>query len=310
MNEDEDRRTFLRRLGPACGAAALIGAGCASGPTAAPTPGGLKQAVAAWCFQARGPRWDLETLARTARDLGCEALELVDPEHWPLLRRYGLVCAASRSHGFVRGMNNPAHWPECHAKLTAAIEATSAAGFPNVMTFTGFLDTSDQPGGSKVGESEGIDNCVEGYKRIVGLAERADVTLILEPLNTRDATPMHGHPGYHGDHVDECMEIIRRVGSPALRLLFDVYHVQIMDGDLIRRIRSLGDAIAHVQVAGNPGRGPLGADQEINYGAVMQAFADVGYEGYIGHEWISTGDARAQLAEAVSICRAYPRTSG
>lgn len=98
------------------------------------------------------------------------------------------------------------------------------------------------------------------------------------------------------------MEIIRRVNSPALKLLFDVYHVQIMDGDLIRRIGQLRDSIAHVQVAGNPGRGPLGADQEINYAAVMKAFVDIGYQGYIGHEWIATGDARAQLAEAVSIC--------
>ena len=145
------------------------------------------------------------------------------------MRRYGLICAATKSHTFVRGMNNRGHWPECHAKLRTAIEATSAAGFPNVMTFTGMSDTSGEPGGSRVEPEEGIDNCVRGYRAIVGVAERANVTLILEPLNTRDATPMKGHPGYLGDHVEECMEIIRRVGSPALALLFDVYHVQIMD---------------------------------------------------------------------------------
>lgn len=292
------RRGFLGKVG--LGAAAAF-AGCTGAPPWR-ARGRLKQSVAGWCFLHQGPRWDVETLARTAARLGCVALELVDPEHWRTLSRYGLVCAATKSHGFVRGMNNPRHWPECHAKLRRAIDVTAAAGFPNVMTFTGMSDTSAEPQGSRVGERAGIDNCVRGYKEIVGVAERANVTLILEPLNTRDGAPMKGHPGYLGDHVDECAEIVRRVGSPALRLLFDVYHVQIMDGDLIRRIRELRELIAHVQIAGCPGRGPLGEDQEIRYGAVMQALVDVGYEGYVGHEWIATGDAARQLAEAVRIC--------
>ena len=113
---------------------------------------------------------------------------------------------------------------------------------------------------------------------------------------------MKGHPGYLGDHVQECMEIVRRVSSPSLKLLFDVYHVQIMDGDLIRRIHELREFIAHVQVAGCPGRGPLGPEQEIQYPAVMRALADIGYDGYVGHEWIATGDALAQLSAAVKIC--------
>lgn len=250
----------------------------------------------------QGPRWNIETLVRTTLELGCEAIELVDPKHWDLLRENGLICPATKSHTFVRGMNNRGHWAECHARLETAIADSARAGYPNVMTFTGLMDTSKEKNGSLVQPEEGIDNCVEGYKRIISRAENAKVTLILEPLNTRDDAPMKGHPGYLGDHVEECMEIIRRVNSPALKLLFDVYHVQIMDGDLIRRIGQLRDSIAHVQVAGNPGRGPLGADQEINYAAVMKAFVDIGYQGYIGHEWIATGDARAQLAEAVSIC--------
>ncbi len=298
--DSQTRRSFLRRLGVLSAAAAA--AGCTS-LVGRGSPGGRqKQSVAGWCFMNQGPKWSLETLAHTASELGCGALELVDVEHWDVLRRHGLVCAATKSHSFVRGMNNEGHWAECHSKLRTAIEATSAAGFPNVMTFTGFSDTSGEPGGSKVGDREGIDNCVRAYKEIVGEAERAKVTLVLEPLNTRDAMPMKGHPGYQGDHVDECMEIIRRVSSPSLRLLFDVYHVQIMDGDLIRRIRELREYIAHVQIAGCPGRGPLGADQEINYSAVIRAFAEIGYDGYIGHEWIATGDAFKQLSAAVEIC--------
>lgn len=302
QKSDETRRGFLSRLGPMCAAAACMGAGCALPSEPSSRGGRLKQSVAGWCFMNEGPRWDVETLARQASQLGCEAVELVDPEHWDMLRSHGLICAATKSHTFVRGMNNPRHWPECHGRLRRAIEVTSAAGFPNVMTFTGFDDTTGEPNGSRVEPREGIDNCVRGYKEIVGVAEKAGVTLILEPLNTRDAAPMKGHPGYLGDHVDECVEVIRRVGSPALKLLFDVYHVQIMDGDLIRRIRALGDLIAHVQVAGCPGRGPLGAGQEIQYGAVMQALVDIGYDGYVGHEWIATGDAYEQLREAVGIC--------
>ncbi len=293
----ETRRTFLSRLG-AAGASSLL-AGCAF---PRPASHGLRQSIAAWCFVNQGPKWSVETLVRTAADLGCASVELVDPEHWPLLRRHGLICAATKSHTFVRGMCNPVHWPECHEKLRAAIEVTAAAGFPNVMTFTGMIDTSNEPNGSCVDPERAIDHCVDGYRQIVGAAERANVTLVLEPLNTRDATPMRGHPGYLGDHVDECMEIIRRVGSPALKLLFDVYHIQIMDGDLVRRIRDLGDAIGHVQVAGCPGRGPLGASQEIRYATVTRALVDAGYTGYIGHEWIAEADARTHLAEAVRIC--------
>lgn len=291
------RRTFLATLG----FAATSVAAC-SGWTRGTRDGRLQQSVAAWCFVNQGPRWSVETFARTAVELDCAAVELVEPKHWPLLRELGLVCAATKSHTFVRGMCNPNHWPECHAKLERAIEVTAAAGFPNVMTFTGFTDTTGEAKGSRVDPDEGIANCIRGYKQIVGAAERAGVTLILEPLNTRDAAPMKGHPGYLGDHVDECVEIIRRVGSPNLRLLFDVYHIQIMDGDLIRRIGELGELIGHVQVAGCPGRGPLDSTQEIHYPAVVRALADSGYDGYIGHEWIATGDARRQLALSLAAC--------
>lgn len=300
--DTESRRSFVTRIGLIGATAATVGSGCRLWSNDIVRRGRLKQSIAGWCFMNQGPRWDIETLAATAARLGCHALELVAPRHWDVLRRHGLICAATKSHTFVRGMNNLGHWPECHARLRTAIEVTAAAGFPNVMTFTGLADTSREPNGSVVAAEEGIDNCVRGYQQIVGTAERAGVTLILEPLNTRDTAPMKGHPGYLGDHVEECMEIILRVGSPALKLLFDVYHIQIMDGDLIRRIGELAEFIAHVQVAGCPGRGPLGADQEINYRAVMQAFVDMGYDGYIGHEWIATGDARQQLESAVTLC--------
>ena len=264
--------------------------------------GNIKQVIAGWCFMEAGERWSLQALIKTATSLGCAGLELIGPQHWDSLRKNNLVCALTPSHRFVRGMNNPNHWPECLQKLEDAMEATAAAGFPNVITFTGFGDTSGEKNGSIVSAEEGLRNCIAGYQKIVPKAERMKVTLVLETLNTRVPDDMKGHPGYQGDHVDYCLEIVKRVSSPNLRLLFDVYHIQIMDGDIIRRIHELKEYIGHVQIAGNPGRGEIGAKQEINYSAVMQALLDAGYNGYVGHEWIPAGDALEGLTEAVKIC--------
>ncbi len=154
-----------------------------------------------------------------------------------------------------------------------------------------------------ISAEDGIKNCVAGYKKLVGYAEQKKVTICLEMLNTRDAShPMKGHPGYQGDHTDYCMDIIRKVGSPRLRLLFDIYHVQIMDGDVIRRIHQFKDYIAHIHTAGNPGRGELDEKQEINYPAIMQALLDVGYKGYVGQEFIPTRDPLKGLSQAVALC--------
>ncbi len=267
--------------------------------------GKFKPALTTWCLRDQADHWPLEKVCTVAVDFGVSALEVVSPEEFPLLKRYGLVSALTNSHLFVRGMNNPLHWDECLGKLEASINANAEAGFPNVITFTGFADTrvpeeGARPG-SVVSREEGLRNCVEGYKKIVGHAEKQRVTICLEPLNSRDGASMKGHPGYQGDHIDFCLEVIDKVGSPALKLLLDVYHVQIMDGDLIRRIRNLTGKIGHVQVAGVPGRGEIGSGQEVNYSAVMGAILDTGYTGYVGLEFIPTRDPLASLREAMTI---------
>ena len=198
------------------------------------------------------------------------------------------------------------------------IDASADAGVKTVITFTGYaaetgdwadggipnLEEFPKKGARVIDNDEGIKNCIAGYKKIIGYAEKKKINLTLEILNTRaDDHPMKGHPGYQGDHVDYCMEIINQVGSPRLGLLFDIYHVQIMDGDLIRRINQCGEAINHVHTAGNPGRGELDDSQEINYGPVMKALVKTGFKGYVGHEWIATGDAREQLRRSIAACR-------
>ena len=294
FQQDPTRRHFLGLLGASAllphGAFASVGDGKK-----------IKQVIAAWPF-FKAAQWTPEDLVRHAIDLGVAGVELLPVEHWPLLKEAGLVCAATKSHTFVRGMNNKGHHPECFEALTEAIGATGAAGFPNVMTFTGMANTSDHPNGSVVDPEEGKKNCIEGYKKMAKLAEKHKVAMVLEPLNSRVGEEMMGHPGYQGDHIDYCMEIVRAVSSPGLQILFDAYHVQVMDGDLVRRIGENKEFIGHVQIAGNPGRGAIGPDQEINYRAVMKALLKTGYNGYVGHEWIPKGDALAELKEAVEIC--------
>jgi hydroxypyruvate isomerase len=280
----------------------LLGASALAAPRAfAAEPTKIKQVIAAWPFFT-GAGWTPADLIKHAKDLGTAGVELLPIEHWPLLKGTGLVCAATKSHTFVRGMNNKGHHAECFKALTSAIEATGAHGFPNVMTFTGLADTSDHPNGSVVTPEAGRRNCIEGYKKMAALAEKNKVSMVLEPLNSRVAENMMGHPGYQGDHLDECLDIVRAVSSPSLKVLFDAYHIQIMDGDLIRRIRKHHEFIGHVQIAGNPGRGVPDENQEINYRALMRTLQSVKYAGYVGHEWIPRGNALEELRKAVAIC--------
>ncbi|MGJ8696598.1 MAG: TIM barrel protein [Verrucomicrobiaceae bacterium] len=292
------RRGFLM----GAGAMGLLG-GCGqeTGEEVVARKGWIKQVIAAWPF-FKGAGWTPEELVRQALALGVSGVELFPVENWNLLQGTGLVCAATKSHTFIRGMNNKGHHAECFGALESAMEATSAAGFPNVMTFTGMADTSGEENGSVVDAEEGMRNCIEGYKKMARVAEKLKVTMVIEPLNSRVGEAMMGHPGYQGDHIDYCVEIVKAVGSPGLKVLFDAYHVQIMDGDLIRRIEEHAEVIGHVQIAGNPGRGEIGDDQEINYRGVMKALLTVGYEGYVGHEWIPQGDAVEGLREAIGIC--------
>jgi hydroxypyruvate isomerase len=251
----------------------------------------LKQSLVQWCYKKY---WNIEQMAELAKQLGCFSVELVDPKEWPTLKKHGLVCAIAGSHWFDKGMNNPKYHDMCIEKMRVAIDACAEYGYPNVITFTGFRE--DIP------DDEGIKNCVAGYKKIIGHAEEKKVNLCLEMLNSRVAEEMKGHPGYQGDHTDYCMEIIKQVGSPRMKLLYDIYHVQIMDGDVIARIRKYADYIGHIHTAGNPGRGELDDRQEINYRPIMQALVSVGYKGYVGQEFIPTRDPAQGLREAVALC--------
>jgi len=287
--------TISRRslLGTAVAAGAALAAPALAAAAPAQRNGRIRQSLVNWCYR---PHWEnIDEFCQVAVQLGCQSIELGDPQDWPTLKRHGLTCAIAGSHGFKVGFNNPGEWAECTAKIRERIDQCVDFGVERVITFTGYANG--------LSKDEGAENCVRGLKQVVGYAEQKGVTLCLEMLNTRDDShPMKGHPGYQGDDTEYCINIIKRVGSPRLKLLFDIYHVQIMNGDVIRRIHQHKEYLGHIHTAGNPGRGELDVKQEINYPAVMQALLDVGYDGYVGQEFIPTRDALAGLREAVTLC--------
>lgn len=297
MTSEISRRKLLQHSGVATISALGLGissaqAGEAKAESKQPLKGNINQSVVHWCFKKY---WDLEKTAQIAGQLGIKSVELTPAENWPTLKKYGLTCAIASSHGFKVGFNNPENWDQCIEILKKRIDECAAGGVENVITFTGMRDG--------ISDDEGARNCVAGFKKIIGYAEKNKVNLCLEMLNSRDNThPMKGHPGYQGDHTEYCIDIIKQVGSDRMKLLFDIYHVQIMDGDVIRRLKQHRDYIGHVHTAGNPGRGELDQKQEINYPAIMLALQEIGYQGFVGQEFIPTRDPYAGLKQAVELC--------
>lgn len=291
-NKTLSRRAILATAATSAAAASAPLVGASQEPFRV-TNGRIRQSVMGWCFR---PMEALE-LAGQVKELGMPAIEGIDPKFYPQVRELGLDISLVSSHGFQRGMCDRSYHAECARILRERIELAAAHGYRSVITFTGYLPQGISP-------EQATRNCVEGWKKVMAFAEEKGVQLCLEHLNTRDDThPMKGHPGYFGDDVDHCVEIIRQVGSPQMKLLFDVYHVQIMNGDVIRRIQQYHEHIGHYHTAGVPGRGELDEDQELNYPAVMRAILATGYQGYVAQEFIPTWDDKiAALRQAVQLC--------
>ena len=269
----------------------------------------IKQVIVSWPYMLFGDQWDLDTLCQVTRDLGCVGIELLEPEDWPTLEKYGLICALAPNGmpdpPFMKGLNNPRYHDEVIGRTMRRIDECARAGVPSVIAFTGFrYRDAEDPNSGEIPPDEGAENTIRGLQMLALEAERKGVTIVLEHLNTRvSGDDWRGHPGYQGDAIDYCADIVRAVGSPRVKLLFDVYHVQIMDGDVITRIRRYGnDIIGHIHTAGVPGRCELDDGQELRFGAIMNALVDIGYDGYVGHEFIPTRDAREGLREAVAAC--------
>lgn len=270
--------------------------------------GNIKHSVVFWCFNVAGEMWDMEKTCSVAKDLGCKSIEICEPETWPILKKHGLVCALAPNGmpgaPFVKGLNNKRYHGEVIDATTRMINNCHDAGFPSVIAFTGYKwNDAEDPSSGEISREEGAANCVAALKKLAVHAEKQGVNICLEHLNTRDGShPMKGHPGYQGDDIDYVANIVRQVGSPRVKLLFDIYHVQVMNGDVIRRLEECRDVIGHIHTAGNPGRAELDENQEIFFPPILRKLVELGYDGYVGHEFIPTRDPLAGLRQAVQLC--------
>lgn len=297
---DTTRRRFLCAGGMTLSGLALVRAACGQLPRQqtdaafVARKGNIRHSAMGWCFKPLTPL----ALARHAKKLGLTGIEGIPRSAYKGAISLGLeISLVSGAHGFKQGPCNPKYVDKVVAGLSNAIEMAATIGAKKVITFTGMR----YPG---MDDEKAATRCVNAWKRVMPIAERKKVTVVLEHLNSRDAShPMKGHPGYFGDDVDFCIDLIRRVGSPRMKLLFDVYHVAIMNGDIIRRIRQYKDLIGHYHTAGNPGRGELDDTQEINYPAVMREIVKTGYRGFVAHEFIPTwADPVESLRHGVQVC--------
>lgn len=293
MATTSSRRSALKNI---AGSAALIAspltlteAFTASAKALGPElKGRIKQSVCRWCYS----KIPLEDLAREAKAMGLQSIELLGPNDWPVIQKYGLTCALPNGAGMgiEKGFNNPIYHDELVASYEALFPKLVEAGLNTVICFSG-----NRKG---ISDEEGLVNCTLGLKSLMPSAEKYKITLIMELLNSRV-----NHKDYQADKSAWGVELCKRVGSERFKLLYDIYHMQIMEGDIIATIKRDHQYFGHYHTGGVPGRAEIDDTQELNYPAIMKAIADTGFQGYVAQEFIpKRPDAIASLKQAVEIC--------
>jgi len=247
--------------------------------------GRINQSVSRWCYG----KWSLDELCAISSKLGIKAIDLMGPSDFATIKKHGLVCSMVSSHSLTQGLNNKNNHEKCLAQLRQAIDATAEYGFPNVIAFSG------NAGG--IPRDVGLENTVTALKQIVGHAEKKNVTICLEYLNSKV-----NHKDYMFDNTPWGVEVCKKVGSERVKILYDIYHAQIMEGDIIRTIQTYKDYMGHYHTGGNPGRNEIDETQELYYPAIMRAIAETGFKGYVAHEFVPKGDPLASLSYAVRVC--------
>ena len=289
-------RTVTRREALISSAGALAGLAVAGRSTAAPPirpsahpPGRLKQSVSRWPYHDI----PLPDFCKAAAGMGLAAIDLLNPEEWDIVHDCGLVCSmgypAARRDFIPTGFNDRANHAMLLRELEQTIPLAAQHGVPNVITMFG-----NRRGRS---DAEAIDNCVAGLEKIKPLAEEKGVTVCVELLNSKV-----DHKDYQGDHTAFGVAVMKGVASPRVKLLYDIYHMQIMEGDIIRTIRDNAAFIGHFHTGGVPGRHELDGTQELNWHAIAAAIADTGFQGFMAHEFVPTRDPLTSLRQAVETC--------
>ena len=262
-----------------------------SAEAAAALPGRLKQSVCRWPYRAV----ELPELCRRVKQIGFAGIDLLHVDEWQVAHDAGLTVSMgypSRREKFIEtGFNNPANHTLLLAELENALPLAARAGVTNLIAMFGNSDPARD-------DRAAIDACIAGLSKIAPLAQETGVTVCVELLNSRI-----DHPGYQGDHTAFGVAVMKAVNSPRVKLLYDIYHMQIMEGDVIRTIRDNIQWIGHFHTGGVPGRHEIDASQELNYRAIATTIADLGYTGYVAHEFVPTrADPYASLADAFRTC--------
>ena len=250
--------------------------------------GPIKQTISWWCYDRSGPA--PEQLVKLAAAIGYKGFDLVDQQYWPLIKGHGLEIAAVNGHESIgEGLNRRANHDRIEREITIKLELAQRWGIANLIVFSGNRDGQN--------DEAGAEATAEGLRRVAGPAEQAGVSLVLELLNSKV-----DHQGYQADHTAWGVKVCRMVDSPRVRLLYDIYHMQIMEGDIIRTIGTYSEYFGHYHTGGNPGRHELSDNQELYYPAIVRAILATGYEGYLGQEFVPVGDPEAGLRQAFDRC--------
>jgi hydroxypyruvate isomerase len=282
------RRAMLGTAAGAAGLALTQRAGHTEGKDMSkPISGRLKQSVCKWCYGSLS----LDELSAAAADIGLGSVELLGPGEWDVVKAHGLTCAMASGPGPIhQGWNREEHHEELLTKGDEMLRQIAAAGLPNMIVFSGNRRRLD--------DAQGLKNCAKGLKQLTPLAEELGVTICMELLNSK-----RDHRDYQCDHTPWGAELVQAVGSPRFKLLYDIYHMQIMEGDVIQTIRDFHDHIAHYHTGGVPGRNEIDETQELNYRRIAEAILETGFEGYFGQEFIPKGDDPiASLRAAAHLC--------
>ena len=254
----------------------------------APLKGNIRHSVCSWCY----PDLSLDELCLLAKDIGLVGIDLIGPEGWPTLKKYGLISTMCNGAelSLTEGFNDKKNHGQLIENYTKQIELVAAAGYTNLICFSGNRNGMD--------DETGLQNCVAGLEQILPLAEKKGVIIQMELFNSTV-----DHPDYMCDNTAWGIELCKRLDSPNFKLLYDIYHMQIEEGDIIRTIREHHRYFGHYHTAGVPGRNEIEENQELFYPAIMKAIVETGYKGFVAQEFIPTRkDPTLSLRKAIALC--------
>ncbi len=282
------RRGALAGIAGAAGA--LLSASVAQGETETTEKkvvnGRIKQSVSRWCYRGI----ELDDLCVAAKDMGLVGIDLLDLEEIPTVTKHGLICTLANGPGPIdKGWNTTRQHRKLIKKSEELIPKIAATGCKNMIVFSGNRRGMD--------DKKGIDNCAAGLKEILPLAKEHGITLFMELLNSK-----RNHKDYMCDHTRWGVELVEKLGSEHFKLLYDIYHMQVMEGDVIQTILDYHDHIGHYHTGGVPGRNEIDSRQELNYRRICEVIADINFEGYLAHEYVPKDDPLTSLREAVVLC--------